>query len=441
MKGLATELRQSLSPARLDVLRTVIRMSESMGWPLYLVGGAPRDLILGRPSKDLDLLVEGDAIQLADKLVRSNGGRIVSHRRFGTAVWHVPASQVSQTRVVGSAHADAQPMALDLITARTESYSGPAHLPHVESGTILDDLRRRDFTMNALAIRLDGGHFGELLDAYGGLDDLSRGVVRVLHGKSFIDDPTRIFRAVRYEKRLAFRMTPRTLELARAAAMYIDLLSAKRVRHELELILLEDRVAAILRTLARIGALRRAHPALPADRRSLHRLESPRSPSTPNHDGGAGGRDLTRRWAHWLMDLPSNKTHSIAVKLELPNGVEQAAKAAGLIQSRIATWSHWRPSRLTRRLDAMPLVAIEAAAAALHAGPGKRMLTRYLQSWRGLRIVSTSQDLRAQGVLPGKKYGAILRQLREAWIDGRVEDAREERALLRRLTRTPNNLR
>ena len=158
------------------------------GEGVYLVGGTVRDILLGREGFDIDIAVEGDALAFAEGL----GGEVTAHGRFGTAVVRFPDGR----------H-------WDVVTARRETYAEPAALPDVEAGTIEEDLARRDFTVNAIAASL-GDDFGRLRDPHDGLADIEAGTIRVLHGRSFVDDPTRIFRAIRYENRLGFRMDDET---------------------------------------------------------------------------------------------------------------------------------------------------------------------------------------------------------------------------------------
>ncbi|MBE3117409.1 MAG: CCA tRNA nucleotidyltransferase, partial [Candidatus Atribacteria bacterium] len=243
----AERLERTLPPDYLTLLHLVADEAAARGLPLYLVGGFVRDLLLGRSVKDFDLVVEGDAISLAKALAAQHGGRVTVHVRFGTAQWFLPDSDIH---------------ALDFISTRSESYKHPAALPTVKPGMLIDDLRRRDFTINTLALRLDGDHFGELRDDLGGLEDLQAGLVRVLHPVSFVDDPTRLFRAVRYELRYGFQIAPETLALIPDARLLINRLSAERVRHELDLILEEENAASMLKRLAELGILAAAHPAL-----------------------------------------------------------------------------------------------------------------------------------------------------------------------------------
>src|SRR5512138_3468905 len=187
-QNLAQRMEEVLPEDELILLRRVAASAGALQLPLYVVGGLPRDLILGSPSNDLDLVVEGPAADLARAVAAQYGGRVIIHGKFGTAKWEPESGRV-----------------LDFITARSESYKHPGALPTVSPGTIDDDLRRRDFTINAIAIRLDGQHYGDVRDDLNGRADLAQAIVRVLYPRSFIDDPTRMYRAVRYERRYGFR--------------------------------------------------------------------------------------------------------------------------------------------------------------------------------------------------------------------------------------------
>src|SRR5688572_23849167 len=178
-----SRLKTALSTERRQLLHLVRDEATQGGFPLYIIGGAVRDLMLGRRLNDFDLTVEGDAIALARSLASKHGGRVTAHTKFGTAKWFIP----NNLKTGAEAHAT-----LDIVSARSEIYKHPAALPTVKLGSIDDDTRRRDFTINALAIRLDGSHLGELRDDLNGREDLQRGMIRVLHPRSFIDDPTRM---------------------------------------------------------------------------------------------------------------------------------------------------------------------------------------------------------------------------------------------------------
>jgi len=259
--NLAERLEAALPPVRLQLLKVIAAEAYKLHSALYIVGGFVRDLLLDRPSLDFDLVVEGDAITLARALSHSHGGRVTSHARFGTAKWHLEGS-LSQ---LGDELLRTGLRTIDLVTARTEFYSHPTALPTVERGSIKLDLHRRDFTINTLAMRLDGRHYGELHDYWGGLEDLQERLVRVLHSLSFVDDPTRILRAARFEQRFDFHIENRTMQLLLEARPLVSRLSGDRIRHELDHILASVRVSQIMRRLHELELLDEISPVLTWD--------------------------------------------------------------------------------------------------------------------------------------------------------------------------------
>jgi tRNA nucleotidyltransferase (CCA-adding enzyme) len=219
-------LVNNLSPAVWSLIQAVSQVASELNLALYFVGGLVRDLLLNVKAKDIDMVVEGDAIALVRRMREQYGGSIRSHAQFGTAKWLLTVDAWQRLASVEQSASDEQPapdeaapgelpMVIDFVTARSEFYTQPSALPEVERGSIKLDLHRRDFTINTLAIRLDGAHFGELSDFYGGLRDLEAKLIRVLHSLSFIDDPTRILRAVRLEQRLGFQIEARRVETSR----------------------------------------------------------------------------------------------------------------------------------------------------------------------------------------------------------------------------------
>ena len=237
-------------PVELVVLVTeVIAIAGNRKQPLYLVGGIVRDLFLGQINDvyDLDLVVEGDAVGLAVDFVEKTGGEMTAHTMFNTA-------KISLDK-----------WTVDFAMARTETYARPGALPVVTSGTLKTDLFRRDFTINAMAVSLSPDNYGELIDLYGGTKDLNSKKIRVLHNKSFTDDATRIWRAIRYEQRLGFKIEPDTLALLKRDVLLLKTVGGYRQRHELELVLKEkDPEKALLRA-DELGVLKELHPSLKAD--------------------------------------------------------------------------------------------------------------------------------------------------------------------------------
>ena len=233
-------VRQRLSPALQGILDQAGSLAGEMGFHAYIVGGMVRDLLLGSDNFDLDIVVEGDGIRFAGCLAERLQATVKSHERFGSATITFP----DRPRV-------------DIATARTEIYERPAALPRVTPGSIRDDMRRRDFTINSLAISLMPAEFGRLLDFFHGVRDLRERHIRVLHEQSFMDDPTRIFRAVRFEARLGFRMVRSTEQLLVEALSRSILteLEDYRIAAELRLILEEPDPARSLKRLAQLGVI------------------------------------------------------------------------------------------------------------------------------------------------------------------------------------------
>src|SRR5271170_367982 len=193
---MSSEIQFKIPPKTLSLLKRLGRLADERGEAAYAVGGFVRDLFLRHPGVDIDITVEGDGLIFAEKLARLTGSEVEAFTRFGTSIVVVPG--------FGK---------VDLATARTESYQSPGALPSVKKSGIVQDLYRRDFTINAMALSLSPGYFLQLLDPFEGQTDLKKGRIRALHEKSFIDDPTRIFRAVRFEQRFKERIESRTQKL------------------------------------------------------------------------------------------------------------------------------------------------------------------------------------------------------------------------------------
>ncbi len=220
------------------ILNLLQEIGEVGGKGTYLVGGFVRDLLLKRPNLDLDIVVEKDAIRVAEAMRDRWNGTLHEHPQFGTAT---------------VTPADPNLPKIDFVTARRETYESSGALPIVARGTITDDLHRRDFTINALAMRLDTSAFGDIVDKTGGLKDLEKGVIRVLHQQSFIDDPTRIFRACRYAGRYGFRIADTDMPLIREALPVLAQLSGERLRNEIDRVLLEENAPRIVEQLTEFG--------------------------------------------------------------------------------------------------------------------------------------------------------------------------------------------
>ncbi len=442
-RSLAERLEQALPPGRLALLRIVARLAQEQRTAVYIVGGFVRDLILERPSLDFDIVVEEDAIALAKALAARYGGRVTSHLRFGTAKWLLGRGAAFRLDLFKAdcpeladklARSDL-PTALDFVTARTEFYTHPTALPTVERGSIKLDLHRRDFTINTLAVRLDGAHYGELQDYWGGLSDLRSGLVRVLHSLSFVDDPTRILRAVRFEQRFGFRIETRTLELLRQALSLLDRISGDRIRHELDAILAEPRLAQILARLAELGVLTAIHPALVWDewlQVRLQRLLSLEDESMPA-DLLQAFNSLERKkllYLLWMLRLAPGHAASLMARLKF------TAEMRKLVQSAVELWGELpalagqKPSVITARLDDAPLPALVGVYIASESEQVRGALITYLTRWRKISPHTDGHALRARGLPPGPRYKEILQELRSAWLDGEIQSEEQEQLRL-----------
>jgi len=415
------DLDKSLSAQQLTLLGVVAEASGKRGMPLYLVGGFVRDLLLGSPATDFDLVVEGDAIALAQALAAQYGGRVTVHARFGTAQWFNP---------------DFGHRALDFISTRLETYKHPGALPTVKPGRLADDLARRDFTINTLAVRIDGEYWGQLRDDLEGLKDLRGGLVRVLHPNSFLDDPTRLFRAVRYEQRYGFQIAPETLALIPPARPLIGSLSAERVRHELDLILEEEQAVAILTRLGELDLLQSVHAALewnnPKRERFIRGLRLSQDGNSKPGLSSSGKSFLD--WHFWLMDNPPTDINSIDQRLHFHAKLLESLLAASALFADVPTLAGMKkPSQAVTRLEGLPLTAVEAVFLSIPEGQARQNLHNYLEIWRHVKPKTNGHDLQKRGLLPGPRYRQILYRLRQAWLDGDVETESDELKLLEKL--------
>jgi tRNA nucleotidyltransferase (CCA-adding enzyme) len=402
-------LKRSLTQERLGLLHLIADAAGLLGFPLYIVGGSVRDLVLGRRLNDFDLTVEGNAIALARSLASKHGGGLTAHTKFGTAKWFLPESLKTDHE------------ALDLVSARSETYKHPAALPTVKLGSIDDDLRRRDFTINALAIRLDGTHFGELRDDLNGMEDLQKGMVRVLHPRSFIDDPTRMYRAVRYEGRYGFTIAEDTLVLIPEARAFVEKLSAQRTRRELDLILDEPNAVPILARLDGLDLLAPIHPALSNFKQSnLGTLKS----------DDAALQNRNSRWLLWLMHLNDQEIEFINERLHFTANLLKMLRSVSFLNANLTAVIGLKPSQAAELLEGYSIKALEVVSSAVQDEEIKNILTQYLSQWWHVKPKTTGHDLKKRGIPPGPKYTEILRRLRAAWLDGEVKSEEEEKRML-----------
>jgi len=426
--NLKSQLESTLSSDQLRLIQLVADEASQSGLPLYIIGGSVRDLIIGSVIKDLDLTVEGDAISLAQSLGILHGGKVTAHKKFGTAKWFLPKELRTESSDT-----------LDLISARSETYKHPAALPTVKLGSIDDDIRRRDFTVNTLAIRLDGSHFGQLRDELHGMDDLKNDLIRTLHEQSFIDDPTRMYRAVRYAERYGFKIAEETLALIPEARPLVEKLSAQRIRHELDLILEEWKADSMLARIAGMGLLKPIHPALIYDNSIHERLENLHTYRGLQHlfprniTKGGQMNDSDLGWLLWLMSFSQDDITSLNERLQFTADLLASLYAVSMMFEDQSTYIGLKPSECVERLESFPVDAVEAIGYVAKDPRIKEIFDEYISKWRYIKPHTTGNDLKVLGIEPGRNYAVILRKLRNAWINGEVSKKEEEETLLKSL--------
>ena len=422
-------LESALSPPILALVHQISEEAQLMGVIPHFVGGLVRDLLLGKPIVDIDLVIEGNAIALARHVADRLGGRLRAHRQFGTAKWLLSDRVWEQLPANTTQHT--LPTSIDYVTARTEFYRHPTALPEVESSSIKPDLQRRDFTVNTLAIRLDPEHWGEVLDYYGGAADLKNGVIRVLHSLSFVDDPTRIMRAARLETRLGFRIDPHSEELIANALPLLDRVSGPRIRHELMLIFQEAQPELAIRRLDDLNALIQIHSELRCDRwiesrfvalrEELDRTRWELKPSTEFflHIGLLGYRLDDKSLQEFIERLHIGRNDSVDLQL-----------SANLKLSLPDLASATRPSQINNLLEPYPAQVLALCWVADDRRQVRRNLLRFQTEWRPVRPILGGSNLKGMGLKPGRLFGRLLRELRDARLDGLVSTREDEESLV-----------
>ncbi len=403
----------------MQALEAVRRLCDQSGLPIYLAGGPVRDALLGSPVLDLDFSIEGDAIELARSLAEMLDGRVTSHSRFGTAT------------VLGG---DCR---IDLVSSRKESYRRPGELPIVKPGGIADDLARRDFSINAMALPLSPQGAG-ILDPHKGLDDLEAGVIRTLHRRSFADDPTRMLRAVRYEQRFGFRINDATMKdmASCVASGHMDAVSGDRWRHELQRILDEADPGPALSKAAELGLLAGIHPSFAKFGQTAAKFGLAAARKNGELNGRIRGAASADYWLGALFSAMTIAEAEAAIHRLRFTG-RQAAIAHDTIviresEAEILAASA-KPSHLVAALSGFEVAAVFAWASLTDNPSAAAALHRYADELRFVRPWITGDALMEMGVPQGPRVGEILARLLNARLDGEATTRNDEMALLQGL--------
>jgi tRNA nucleotidyltransferase (CCA-adding enzyme) len=417
-KSLTPLLKTNFPPKIFNLLKFAGEIADEFGYPAYLVGGSVRDLMRGEANFDIDIVIEGDGIAFAQTLGKKLRARVKSHKRFGTAV------------VI------TEFLKFDVASARTEYYESPAALPMVEMSSIKKDLYRRDFTINTMAIRLNTEKFGQLLDFFGGQRDIKEKTIRILHNLSFIEDPTRAFRAIRFSERFGFKISKHTLNLIRTAVRInlFDRLSGARMYDELNLLFLETEPIRMVRRLAELDLLKFIHPRLAVTKALEETFKSIQE---------------TFAWFKLLFfEEEVNKSHLFLMALveeltpqernealrrlhvppktsrELLDGVRDSQN----VLARLPKASEKEIYYILKPLNIQTILFSMAKASGKEQ---KKAVSLFLTALRKIRPELTGKDLRAMGYSPGPFFKRVLQAILDEKLEGRLKSRDEEIAFVR----------
>jgi tRNA nucleotidyltransferase (CCA-adding enzyme) len=392
-------------------------MGESKVQGLYLVGGQVRDLLLQRTVYDLDFMVAGDAREFAEVMAARVGGEARAATEFGTV--KLKSDTISA----------------DIAMARRERYPSPGALPVVEPGDAREDLTRRDFTINSMAIDVWPNRFGTLHDLFGGMRDISMKRLRFLHEKSFQDDPTRILRGLRYQARFGFQFEARTAERATADATFLEHVSGPRVRAELDRILAEPTRAAAIASAEERGVLAAIHPALRVAKRVSEAMgQAPPAAGGPMVNSRATPSQIVYYVALIGAGLTEEESRAVVSRLEPPRTWNEVLLAGPRLRQllRLLENPDLKPSEVVDILTPFPLDAIRAQHALVPATLQRERLQAYLETLNSVRPDLSGDDLIAAGVPRGPLIGELLDELKRARLDSLVKTRDEELAFVRR---------
>jgi tRNA nucleotidyltransferase (CCA-adding enzyme) len=404
--NLARQIEQYLPRQLLELVKDISGQAAKQEQRVYLVGGVVRDLLLGYPNFDLDLVVEGDAVKLAQQVAETSQTKLLAHHRFGTAKLRY------------------ENFTLDLATARKETYAKPGALPAVTPGTLHDDLIRRDFSINAMAISLTANNYGELVDPHHGKTDLEHRLIRILHNGSFSDDATRILRAVRYEQRLCFALETQTAQLLKRDIPMLDTISGDRIRHELELIFREKQPEFAVNRLAELRVLPRISLFIKGDGWIVEKFDKARRLKKPT-------QLLSLYFCLLIYSFSETGTEQFLARLNIPAKLSRAMRDTLRLKTRLPLLdkSPLKPSEIYYLLREYEPLAIQANAIASDPSIVHRHLQLYLTKLRYVRTSLDGEELKRLGISAGPEMGKVLQILHKAKLDGEVRTRADEKKL------------
>ncbi len=426
MRELAGMMGKQLHPRIMQILRDLGRVGTELDLPVYAVGGFVRDLLLWIENEDVDVTVEGDGILFAETFAAEFGCRCKGHEKFGTAVIIFPDG-----------------FKIDVASTRLEYYASPGALPTVERSSLKMDLYRRDFTINTLAIRLNSAAFGQLIDFFGAQKDLQDRVIRVLHNLSFVEDPTRVFRAIRFEQRLDFRIAKHTENLIKNAVKmsFLDKLGGKRLLSELVHILREKDPLRGVERMASLGLLRFIHPDLqliPETRRVLDEAKK--------IVAWFELLFLERRYEKWavyflaLCNPLSNEQFwgtctRLAVNEHYKEKLFESRKMGGItldaMERRASKGQQIQRSDVYHWLTGLPVEVLLYLMSRTRSEEVKRCISLYFTQLQNIRCFITGEDLKALGVPEGPRFREILDVVLDARLNGLAATREDELRIAR----------
>lgn len=405
--NIAGSMEKVLQPEQMNLLKHASLVSnESID--IYLVGGTVRDILLLQPPRDIDLMFTGDNQNAPEKICSSMKAKFIQRSEFGT--WKLQKND----------------LVIDLSVSRKESYSYPGALPDVISGNFEEDLARRDFSINAMAVSLNHDSWGNLLDPFNGDRDIRKRIIRVLHPKSFMDDATRILRAIRYAKRMGFKLENETEEILRRDIQQLNTIGSDRVRNELQLIFREGMVAQILEYAQKLGVLLGIHPNIKLEYSTLLKLQT--APVLPICESEL------RTLACFVFSCTNNSVTSLIERLNMNSTWSKICRDVVQLRQLFGVLSQQEisKSKVHAILNHIHPAAIKGCIISAQNHGVVHTLQMYLNELRYVKPILTGHDLISLGLPKGPLIGNMLENLLKAKLDGLLPSKAKEEIFVKK---------